>query len=166
MKYLFPTLLLFILLSACRSRPEVTIPPSEIREKVVERLVPYALPEDSTRLTALLECDSLNQVIIKELNEVKSGKIQSDLSLDGGKFSYGTYHPPDTVYVPAKDSIVYRKEPYPVEVPIKVNELTREQTFQVWIARTGEAVLLIYFLFGIGGKWKGLISLIKKLIKN
>ena len=166
MKNLLFILLLSIIAFSCRSRPEAIVLQGEVKEKVVERLVPYALPEDSTRLVALLECDSLNQVIIKELSEVKSGKIQSGLSLTGGIFDYSTYHPPDTVYVPAKDSIIYIRDLYPVyvEMPIEVNKLTKLQSFQIRVAWIAEIILLCYLAFGF--KWGNIFNKIRNLIKK
>jgi len=161
---LLATLITLWCFFGCKSPKPVVLPPAEYKEKVVERLVPYEIPADSTQFYALLACDSLNNVILKEFSEYKGKAVESLFSLNQNKLNYNTYRPPDTVYVKASDSIRIEKTPYPVEVPVKVNELTRFQSFQIkvaWITEIAIICLIAFLLLKINN-----FSIIKNLIKK
>jgi hypothetical protein len=106
-----------------------------------ERLVPVYLSPDSAMLFALLECDSNKQVVLKEYRELKSRNLQSDISLSNGKMEYKVKTLRDTVYIPAKDSIIYQ----PVLVSGQVNDLTPWQKTRLRIANF---VLILIPLIG------------------
>lgn len=150
-------------LFSCKSPKPAVLPPAEYREIIVERLVPYALPADSTQFYALLACDSLYNVVLKEFSEYKSGRIESQLSLNQDTLSYNTYHPPDTVYVKVADSSRVEKIPYAVKVPVEVNKLTKFQSTQIKIAWGVEIAGLLYLIFGI--KWRNIINILKNILK-
>ena len=159
----FFLLIICPVLFSCNSNRPVILPPAEYREKVVERPVPYPVPGDSTQFYALLACDSLNNVILKEFSEYKSGRIESRFSLRQNMLSYNTYRPPDTVYVMAKDSIRIENIPYKVEVPVEVNKLTRYQSFQVKAAVAAELLILGWLASKLN--WKNIIKSITNIFK-
>lgn len=117
--------------ASCRSTGNLVEVPVETKIEIRERLVPIPVPADSSTLTALFECDSLNQVQLSEIHELKSKRMQSELSFDKptGTFNYDTKAIHDTIYWPAKDSLVYKDKPYPVEVEKIVYEQTALQKF-------------------------------------
>lgn len=160
----FLLLIISIFLCSCKTKQPYVVPPAEYKEVIVERLVPYETPADSTQFYALLACDSLNNVILKEYSEYKSQRIESQLSLNQNTLTYNTYHPPDTVYVKATESIRTEKIPYPVEVPVKVNELTKFQSFQMKAAWTMEIILVCFIAFSVIRT--DIFSIIKNLIKK
>ena len=164
MKHLLIILLISILAFSCRSRPETVVLQGETKEKIVERLVPYTIPGDSAHFYALLECDSLNRVMMKNYSEIKGKGIESKIELKDNLLSFSSYKPPDTGFVQARDSIRYERVPYKVEVPVKVNELTRWQWIQIRVAYIAELLILGYFAFQIkwGKIFKTIINLIKK----
>ncbi len=157
----FLLLIISLALFSCKSKLPVAVPPAEFKEKIVERLVPYQVPADSAQFYALLECDSLNNVILKEFSEYKSKGMDSQFALNHNKLSYIIHRQTDTVYVKAADSIRIEKIPYPVKVPVKVNELTQFQSIQIKIAWVAEIVILCFIAFGII-KWKNIFNIIKK----
>jgi hypothetical protein len=107
---------------------------------ITERLVPVYLPSDSASFWALFECDSDKQVILKAFNELKSKGVQSDFSFESGQVVYKTKTVRDTIYIPAKDSLIY----VPVEVSgEKVNYLTFWQQFWIYAGRLLAAALFI-----------------------
>jgi len=165
MKHFLPLILILAFFS-CRSKQPVAVPPAEYREKITERLVPYPVPPDSAQFYALMECDSLNNVILKAFTELKSKGMQSSVSFNQGKLSYDVQNRPDTVYVHVADTTRAEKIPYPVYVPVvkKVNELTKFQYFQMKVALGAEIVLLCLILFGLF-KLKDIFNIIKNLIK-
>jgi len=163
MKHLLTLLSCVAFLFSCKAPKQPAVPPAEFKEKIVERLVPYQVPADSAQFYALLECDSLNHVILKEFSELKSKGVQSSFSLNQNALSYNAYRPPDTGYVKATDSVRIEKIPYAVEVPVKVNELTKFQAFQIQIAWILEIAAVCYLAFRIN--WKNIFNTIKNLIK-
>lgn len=158
--FLWTVLVLLVLMFASCKTQKPQYPaqvPVHTKEKVVERLVPYALPADSTTITALFECDSLNNVQLKELSELKTKGLQSDFSFNNGKLNYQLKQPPDTIYIPAKDSIVERDVPILVpSEPIVVYKQTDMQVVQGWFGK------IFMWLLGLGAIL-GIILLVWKL---
>ena len=137
--------------TSCKTQqpPPVQIP-IHTKEKVVERLVPYALPADSTTITALFECDSLNNVQLKELSELKAKGLQSNISFNKGMFKYDLKQPPDTIYIPAKDSIIERDVPILVpSEPIVVYKQTDMQVVQGWFGKIFMGLLGLGAIVGV-----------------
>ena len=50
---------------------------------------------------------------MKAYNELKSAGVESNLSFDNGKLDYKANAKRDTIYIPAKDSIIYVPLPVP-----------------------------------------------------
>ena len=125
--------------------PAVQVP-IQYREKVVERLVAVQSPADSANIEALFECDSLNRVIMKTLNEQKSNNVSSRVTFAAGVMRYKLETRPDISYIPVKDSIVYREVAVQVPVEVKINVLTWWQ--QLWITVGKVAFGLIGLLIG------------------
>jgi hypothetical protein len=96
--HLSMALLAAILLVSCRTTKEST-QSSDISEYsyVKETVVPVAVPADSLTLQALFECDSLNNVLMRSLNEKKSSNISSLLSFADGVLSYSAVSKPDSI---------------------------------------------------------------------
>lgn len=149
-----PMLLLVLCAMSCRSpklgRPQSQVLPGNL---VTERLVPVYLSPDSALMTALFECDSNNRVILKAYDELKSKGVETGLNFENGRLDYQAKVKPDTVYIPAKDSVIY--VPQPVEV--EVNRLTWWQ--ETWI-RIGKTLLSLLAL------WLGLKGIQKLLKRN
>lgn len=108
---------------------------------VIEKPVPVYISPDSALLTALLECDSNNQVILASFNELKSNGMESSLSVDSGRLDYKVRTVPDTVFVPGKDSIIY--EPYPVPGEPVVKPLTWWQQTCIYAGYAFFALVLL-----------------------
>jgi hypothetical protein len=141
--------LLFFIFGCGTSAPlrEVSVRTETV---VKERLVRVEIPADSAVVSALLECDSMNNVRLVELNELKSKRVESKTgfsALDSKQsmLNYRVRVVHDTVFVSAKDSIVYKEIPLRVEIPVEVNRLTGWQSFQIWTGRIcgGLAILLV-----------------------
>lgn len=164
-KFLLIAVIGFILFS-CKSKLPFAVPPAEFKEKVVERLVPYEVPADSAQFYALLECDSMKNIIIREFSEYKSTGMQSGFSLNQNALSYVAYRTVDTVYILVKDTTRIANIPYPVKVEtfVKVNELTKFQSFQMKAALVSEALVVLLLILGI--KNINIFTIIKNLIKK
>jgi hypothetical protein len=114
--------------------------------------VTVEIPADSAVLSALLECDSLNNVRLVEIDELKSKRVESsfNLSTAGNKQSSLNYVVRtvfDTVYISTKDSIIYQEVPLRVEIPVEVNRLTGWQSFQIWTGRIFMFLWLIVIIY-------------------
>ena len=112
-------------------------------EKIVERLVPVAAPADSANIVALFQCDSLNRVIMRSVNEQKSKNVESHFSYNAGILKYNLATAPDISYAKVRDSIIYREVAVKVPVEVKVNVLTWWQKLWVTIGEITAALGLI-----------------------
>jgi len=142
----------------CKTSAPVVQVPVQTTERIVERLVPVATPPDSAWLKALFECNTENEVVLKELSEEKSRLIQSQWQWQQqlGQLKYNLNTKPEIVYLPARDSIIIREVPYEVEVPVRVNELTGWQWAQVYAGRVLLTMLLLFGAYQVL-KWKSII---------
>ena len=162
-KLIIAVIVLIVIAFGCRTgKTIVKEVPIQYKEKIVERLVPFAVDADSSMLKAWFECDSLNQVILKQIGEEK-GKSQSTVSFQAGKLTYKLIRKVDTVYVTAKDSFIYKEVPVRVEVVTEVNRLTKWQAFQIIFNRilffTIAAYALWHFRNPISTVFKTLLKL-------
>jgi hypothetical protein len=142
-----------VLLISCKTFAPAEIP---VRTETVirERLVAVEVPADSATVLALLECDSLNNVRLVELNELKSKRVESDFNMASNtqkqtalNYSVRVVH--DTVRVAARDSIVYKDVPLRVEAPVEVNRITGWQWFQIWMGRIFILALVLVLGFEV-----------------
>lgn len=95
---------------------------------------------------------------MKAYNELKSAGVESGLSFDNGKLDYKANAKHDTIYIPAKDSIIYVPTPVPGET-VYINRLTWWQQAQIYLCRLLAVVLLIKYLPSI---WKVILKLLKR----
>lgn len=102
-------------------------------------MVPVPVPGDSSLLTALFACDSLNNVYLMQMSEQKGKRMQSDLLFENNRLSYKTVYKHDTLYVPVADTIRDTELPIMVSVPVEVNRLKWWQKALAW---SGAAFLL------------------------
>lgn len=114
------TLFLFLLIASallgCRPSKEITAVPVKTVERVTERLIPVEVPADSAILTVLFYCDSINEVRLAEIDELKSRRVNTDLRFDSGKLNYKARASPDTVYLPGRTVETKSEVPVMVEV--------------------------------------------------
>lgn len=160
--FLWAALILLVVLFASCKTPKPQTPiyvPLKTNTTVNERLVPYALPPDSSAIVALFECDSLNNVQLKELAEMKAKGWNSNISFNNGAFKYDLNKPPDTIFITGKDSIIEREIPIPTYItsdPVILYKQTDMQVIQGWfgkifmgllgLATVGGVILLIWKL--------------------
>jgi len=95
---------------------------------------------------------------MKAYNELKSAGVESNLSFDNGKLDYKANAKRDTIYIPAKDSIIYVPLPVPGDT-VYINRLTWWQ--QTWIYMGGlfAVILLIKYMPLL---WKAILKLLKR----
>lgn len=106
-----------LLIAGCKARqPVVTMPPAKHTERKTTQLIPLYIPADSAVLRAYFECDSLNNVLLKQLSENKSERMSSEVDFKNGQLNYKAKAQPDTVYLPSDSVFIEKEVPYPVEV--------------------------------------------------
>ncbi len=158
-------IMLTLLISSCvtHKRCLYKFPPaiskSEVRNITVKETVRDTFIDvrsDSSSIAALLECDSLGQVRLKQLQDIKTGsKLKPPIlalnnNILAAKCEVDSY----LVYLSLKD--IYTSDSS-VNVEIKeipINHLTGWQWYQVWMGR------IFMFFLGVGLVW-----LIFKIIK-
>jgi hypothetical protein len=86
-----------------------------------------------------------------EIDELKSKRVESSFNLSVvdklSTLAYVVRTVFDTVYIPAKDSIIYKEIPLRVDVPVEVNRLTSWQSFQIWAGRIFMFLWLIVIIY-------------------
>lgn len=161
MKYL--VIIFCIVLIACQSNPPQRQVPITESEQINNRLEAVALPADSATLIALFECDSLNNVILRQLSDEKTKGWQSFFSFYNGLLKYNLKQPPDTVYVPVTDTTRYKEIPVEVPVPYEVEKIVKvEKELSTWQKTRQTLGDILLILIGVSFltlilKWKKLL---------
>jgi len=132
MKKLFLFALAVLLLAGCSKKLQ---PQSETT--IRERLVPIFLPGDSSSLKLLFGCDSMNQVYLKEITELKGKRVSTELKVKGDSIIYRTKYRSDTVFVPVRDT-TYIERPVPEQAPHEC----RPSGFQYFLIWSGGIFIL------------------------
>ena len=143
-------ILIILLTSAIWSCKSVEYVPVEsgTDSVVIERLVEVPLPPDSATIRALLECDEHGRVVLRWLDIANSRNAQAQMTIDSlGNLLAKMRTLQDTVYLPAKEVVVSKKEkvPYPVE-----RELTRWEQFRMDVGGWSIAFIIIIIVIVIG----------------
>ena len=165
---MFGIILTLATLYSCRTAKQTS---TSIETKydsiVVEKLVPYALPEDSAKIRALLECDKNGKVVLKWFDEEHSKRMSLQFSLDSLGYLLTTAKTePDTVYLPqttinvGKNSISQSVVTIPVE-----NKLSWWQTTLIWTGGIAWIIGIVVLISWSNRKtsWIGLLW--KRIIK-
>lgn len=143
MKSLLIIGMLLALMSCRTSRLNSSV--SNERDSVyieIEKLVPVEVPADSAAIRALLECDENGKVVLKWLDVANTKNVQLQFLLDSlGNLRTNFKVPPDTVYVPSKETSLSTNKK---TVETKIVEVERELTkWQRFCIRFTTVVLII-----------------------
>ncbi len=145
MKYLI-VLPLALLLFSCRTQ-KAGFEHERIDSVYIEKLVPVALPPDSASIRALLECDENGKVVLKWLDLANTKNVELMFQLDSlGNLLAKMKVPPDTVYLPSKEKLVYKDK-----IVQKIEMVEKKLSwFQSFFIRSGKilwCLIPIYMLF-------------------
>lgn len=141
--------LILLVITSCKSIPIQEVP-VKTQTIIRERLVPVTVSADSALINMLLSCDSSNQVMLKELTEIKSASVSTDIKQRSDSFEiiFKTQH--DTIYIPVIDTVVIQEKPVIVEKTETVYKMKSwQKTFMyIGIALTILIILtIVYKLF-------------------
>lgn len=160
--------------SGCRVKPPQVVASFEVFHDTVERVrdTVIFMPADSAWLTALLECDSLGQIRVKEIRDYYAGLHVAPpyVRVDGNVLTAGVRVDSVAVFLKLKDRYYRASETKYLEKQVRVNFITGWQNFQMWVGRIllGLGVLYgvvklvgLYFLGG-AGVGSGILGWFKK----
>lgn len=141
--------LLFVCGCGCKTPRYV---PLQTITVVEERLVPVGVPADSSSIWALVACDSLNKVYVKQLTQERSSTITQDFSLIDNNLNIKFKSKPDSVHVKVKDSVVYREVPLPV--PGETILVFKQHWWQQTLMYLGILFIIIIIIYIVYRIWK------------
>lgn len=155
-------LIIFMLLAliSCRTS-KLNSSLSNERDSVyveIEKLVPVEIPADSAAIRALLECDENGKVVLKWLDMANTKNVQLQFLLDSlGNLMTNFKVPPDTVYIPSKETTISTDKK---TVETKIVEVDRPLTkWQRFCIRFTTVILIvagITLILFVRSKFKGL----------
>lgn len=134
----------------CREKfpcPEITstIEKHDTIERIRDSVV--TIPPDSAWLRAYIRCDSLNNIVISELETSKNSKPRMNFKFTNGQLSVSCKIDSQQVFLRWKETHI-KAEKIEIKTLIKeVNFLTGFQNFQIWCGRIFMLCLLLVILF-------------------
>lgn len=158
-------LLVMLLLAGCRTAtpPVIAEVKTEKATRIVDTMVKVV--PDSSILKALLDCDSLGRVHMKQISEMQLKGIGLDVKIEGNSLSVKAKGK-DAEKVRIRSDTVYREKPIRVPYPVETNKITSWQWLQIWVGRIACLMVLLYLGYGLlVGKSKILITAFKKALK-
>ena len=140
-------LLLFTLcFFACRT-PKAGIEYERVDSIYIEKLIPVIQPEDSVKIRALLECDENGKVVLRWLDIANSKNVELLFQLDSlGNLLAQMKVPPDTVYLPSKETLVH-KDKITQKIVTVEKQLSWYQQFFIYSGKILWCLIIIYTLF-------------------
>jgi hypothetical protein len=133
---------ILLVITSCNPMPIQEVP-VKTQTIIRERVVPVTVSADSALVNMLLSCDSSNQVMLKELTEIKSASVSTAFKQrsDNFEIKFKTLH--DTIYVPVIDTVVIEEKPVIVE---KTEIVYKMKSWQKTFMYIGIALTILIFL--------------------
>jgi hypothetical protein len=132
---------------------------------VIEKLIPYALPEDSAKIRALLECDENGKVVLRWFDEEHTKRVKLQFKLDSlGNLLANFETARDTVYLSVKKTAVGKKT---MTQSIVTREIEKKlnwwQKLFIWTGGIVWIVGIIFLITKMNERTSWLIALLKRL---
>ena len=161
-------LILGIWLTSCRTQQLTSNAETKYDSIVIEKLIPYALSEDSAQIRALLECDENGKVVLRWFDEEHTKRVKLQFKLDSlGNLLANFETARDTVYLPVKETTVGKKTMTQSIVTREVEKkLNWWQKLFIWTGGIAWIVAIVVLVYRINERanWISLlIGLIKKI---
>ena len=154
--------------AGCKSKQPIVTASNNTVEKSVEKdkLTPVAIPGENTAFNALFECDSTNNVLLKNFNELKSKNMNSSFSFANGQLNYKAATQPDTVFIKSTDLWYYinRHITITLERKVPVIKEVKVRGFFWWVGLVTTIIIAVWLNFILVPK-NPTISFFKKLLK-
>lgn len=154
MRNIIPFLIILMLLSSCSRR---LLPIESVRDSIVERKVIEKVRDtavifypDSSLIEALLECDSLRRVQIKQITTLASGKnlLPPTISIKDNIISARAHTDYRVLYFQLKDRyehLLVKKQETIIRVK-EVNVLTWYQKTLIYLGKLSVIILIIFII--------------------
>lgn len=141
-------LTLGIWLTSCRTHKLISNVETKYDSIVIEKLIPYPLPEDTARIRALLECDENGKVILRWFDEEHTKRVKLQFKLDSlGNLLANFETARDTVYLPVKETTVGKKTMTQSIVTREVEKkLNWWQKLFIWTGGIAWVVIIVYLI--------------------
>ena len=122
--YLVTACMILLLVFSCKSSKQVI--QSRVDSVYIQRLVPIALPSDTARLKALLECNAQGKVVAHQLSIETTRNARLSFLLDSvGNIQVQSITEYDTIYIPSDSIRITTMLTEFVEVPAKLTNWER-----------------------------------------
>lgn len=141
--------LIMIVLSGCKSHKAVVQVPVRTVERRVTTYIPVRIPGDSASFRAYFECDSLNNVLLKEISEQKSKNISTEYNFKDGLLDYNAETHPDTVWLPIDTVYLEQEVPIEVEVPVVEIRMSKFQRFFFILGLIAAGTIIVWITIKI-----------------
>jgi hypothetical protein len=148
MKKIIFILMVFSLLISCKAKKEITSDRSDSTVYIEKlRFDTVITPADSSWLKAWFKCDSLGNVYVSQLIDLKSKEINSDFSFSDGVLSYSTQRDEKKTAVPCVDRYFTKKQKETITITKTIVKMSMFQKIFFWLGLIGVIVsgVLLYF---------------------
>lgn len=158
-------LILGIWLTSCKTQQLTSNTETKYDSIVIEKLIPYALPEDSAKIRALLECDENGKVVLRWFDEEHTKRVKLQFKLDSlGNLLANFETARDTVYLSVKKTAVGKKT---MTQSIVTREIEKKlnwwQKLFIWTGGIVWIVGIIFLITKMNERTSWLIALLKRL---
>lgn len=114
---------------------------------VKQELRPVVLPTDSASIVALFECDSLNRVLLRQIDGQSTKNLSATYTFSDGLFSYYVWRPTDTIWV--RETVTLRAKTKPVYINVPVAKMNTFQRIFFWIGVSLSILTIVYVIIKI-----------------
>ncbi len=120
----------------------------------VEKLVPVYIqnPADSSLLDAYFKCDSLGNVYIAQITDLKSKGIQTSLNFNKGNLIYKTNKPADSILTYTINKETKINNQLTTTITKTVTQMSSFEKVFFWIGLIGTVLLLVFLGIKIKGR--------------
>ena len=160
-------LTLGIWLTSCKTQQLTSNTETKYDSIVIEKLIPYVLPEDSAKIRALLECDENGKVVLRWFDEEHTKRVKLQFKLDSlGNLLANFETARDTVYLPVKETTVGKKTMTQAIVTREVEKkLNWWQKLFIWTGGVAWIVGILALVAWVNRK-TGWVNLLLKLVEK
>ena len=136
-----------LLLTNCRT-PIQTAVSTKDSISYIERIVrdTTVLPADSSWLSAYFKCDSLGNVYINQINDLKTAGINTVLNFNKGNLIYKTFHDTVRIIIPTKNITSTNSHKADTVVTVTIVKMNLFQKIFFWIGLIASVFCIGYII--------------------
>ena len=147
MKNLIFILIVFSLFS-CKTQKQITSDKTDSTVYIeTVRFDTVTTPADSSWLKAYFKCDSLGNVYISEMLDLKSKEVATSLNFSNGMLNFATKREEKKTLVPCIDRYINRRIKETITLTKTIVKMSAFQKIFFWIGMMGTIALIILLYF-------------------